>query len=96
MLLHGQPSNGPAVLDKIEDFYKRAVHADPANANNFSNYGLFLAEVRGDNQIHFIYSYTCTGITNLIPGTLVGVGYYTAYTCWDWLIHTLHAYTRVD
>lgn len=34
-----------AILDKIEGLYKRAVHADPANANNFSNFGLFLAEV---------------------------------------------------
>ena len=35
------------MLDKIEGLYKRAIHADPANANNFSNFGLFLAEVSG-------------------------------------------------
>lgn len=34
------------MLSRIEDLYRRAVHADPVNANNFSNYGLFLAEVR--------------------------------------------------
>ena len=45
VLLHGQPSTSPAMLGKIEGLYKRAVHADPANANNFSNFGLFLAEV---------------------------------------------------
>lgn len=45
VLLHGQPGTSTAILDKIEDLYKRAVHADPANANNFSNFGLFLAEV---------------------------------------------------
>lgn len=45
VLLHGQPHTSAAVLDKIEGLYKRAVHADPANANNFSNFGLFLAEV---------------------------------------------------
>lgn len=45
VLLHGQPGTSTTILDKIEDLYKRAVHADPANANNFSNFGLFLAEV---------------------------------------------------
>lgn len=45
VLLHGQPGSGKAGLDRIEGLYKRALHADPANANNFSNYGLFLAEV---------------------------------------------------
>lgn len=45
VLLHGQPSTSAAMLDKIEALYKRAVHADPVNANNFSNFGLFLAEV---------------------------------------------------
>lgn len=45
VLLHGQPCTSATMLDKIEGLYKRAVHADPANANNFSNFGLFLAEV---------------------------------------------------
>ena len=52
VLLHGQPDNEPAVLDRIEGLYKRAVHADPANANNFSNYGLFLAEVTLISSVH--------------------------------------------
>lgn len=47
VLLHGQACTSPAMLDKIEGLYKRAVHADPANANNLSNFGLFLAEVNG-------------------------------------------------
>lgn len=45
VLLHGQASIEETVLRRIEALYKRAVHADPTNANNFSNYGLFLAEV---------------------------------------------------
>lgn len=45
VLLHGQMPKGVKVLDRIEDLYRRAVRADPANANNVSNYGLFLAEV---------------------------------------------------
>lgn len=45
VLLHGQPCTSAATLDMIEGLYKRAIHADPANANNFSNFGLFLAEV---------------------------------------------------
>ncbi|CAM9862822.1 unnamed protein product [Ectocarpus sp. 4 AP-2014] len=48
VLLHGQPCTSAPLLDKIEGLYKRAVHADPVNANNFSNFGLFLAEKRGD------------------------------------------------
>ncbi|CAN0509376.1 unnamed protein product, partial [Scytosiphon promiscuus] len=40
VLLHGQPGTSTTILDKIEDLYKRAVRADPANANNFSNFGL--------------------------------------------------------
>lgn len=56
VLLHGQPSGGRAGLDRIEELYKRALHADPANANNFSNYGLFLAEVRVANNKRLIYS----------------------------------------
>lgn len=46
VLLHGQPCTSSTMLDKTEDLYKRAVHADPTNANNFSNFGLFLAEVK--------------------------------------------------
>lgn len=45
VLLHGQAPKKVEVLARIEDLYKRAVHSDPSNANNFSNYGLFLAEV---------------------------------------------------
>lgn len=45
VLLHGQAYKGATGLDKIEEIYKRALRADPTNANNFSNYGLFLAEV---------------------------------------------------
>ena len=79
MLLHGQPSNEPVVLDKIEDLYKRAVHADPTNANNFSNYGLFLAEV---TLIHFIHSLG-------LGRTFVGVN-----SC-PRMLHTLiHLYTH--
>lgn len=45
VLLHAQSEKGQNVLRYVEDLYKRAVHADPMNANNLSNYGLFLAEV---------------------------------------------------
>ncbi|CAM9800593.1 unnamed protein product, partial [Scytosiphon promiscuus] len=48
VLLHGRPCTSAGMLDKIEALYKRAVHADPVNANNFSNFGLFLAEKRAD------------------------------------------------
>lgn len=51
VLLHGQTPKGAKVLDRIEDLYKRAVHADPANVNNVSNYGLFLAEVLATTKL---------------------------------------------
>lgn len=51
VLLHAQLNQGKDMLEKIAELYKRAVYADSANANNFSNYGLFLAEVTGRRDI---------------------------------------------
>ncbi|CAM9715302.1 unnamed protein product [Ascophyllum nodosum] len=48
VLLHGCSRDDPVTLGRIENLYSRAVRSDPANANNFSNYGLFLAERRKD------------------------------------------------
>lgn len=67
MLLHGQPCEKRLMLDRVESLYKRAVYADPANANNFSNYGLFLAEVRplktlSLNSVHVEAEHSCIAI----------------------------------
>lgn len=45
VLLHAKSTEDQLSLQRVEDLYKRAVHSDPMNANNLSNYGLFLAEV---------------------------------------------------
>ena len=45
ILLHGK---GPAFYDEAEEHYVRAIEADPKHANNLGNYGLFLADARGD------------------------------------------------